>query len=78
MREDTNANPILLDALGLNRGYAFFNGNDLGLYWLMQGICQDQLILCNKLLRNKKFKDLFSYLYNQLIYILIILLSQKI
>ena len=40
-REDTNANPILLNAQGLLRGHAFINGNDLGLYWLIQGICQD-------------------------------------
>jgi hypothetical protein len=39
-REDLNANPILLDALGLNRGHAFINGNDLGLYWLIYGSCQ--------------------------------------
>ena len=38
-RDDTNAKPILLDAQGLNRGHAFINGNDLGLYWLIQGIC---------------------------------------
>ena len=39
IKEDTNANPILLDAQGLNRGHAFINGNDLGLYWLIQGVC---------------------------------------
>ncbi len=39
-REDLNANPVLLDALGLNRGHAFINGNDLGLYWLIYGSCQ--------------------------------------
>jgi hypothetical protein len=38
-RQDLNANPVLLDALGLNRGHAFVNGNDLGLYWLIQGSC---------------------------------------
>jgi hypothetical protein len=41
VKEDTNANPVLLDAHGLNRGHAFINGNDLGLYWLIQGICRD-------------------------------------
>ena len=41
IKEDTNANPILLDAQGLNRGHAFINGNDLGLYWLIQGICRE-------------------------------------
>lgn len=39
--ENITANPILLDAQGLNRGHAFINGNDLGLYWLIQGLCQD-------------------------------------
>jgi hypothetical protein len=46
VREDTNANPILLDAQGLNRGHAFINGNDLGLYWLIQGICQAKPCCC--------------------------------
>ncbi|CAF3955135.1 unnamed protein product, partial [Rotaria sp. Silwood1] len=41
IREDANANPILLDAQGLNRGHAFINGNDLRLYWLIQSICQN-------------------------------------
>ncbi len=41
VKEDTNANPVLLDAQGLTRGHAFINGNDLGLYWLIQGICGD-------------------------------------
>ncbi|CAF0812120.1 unnamed protein product [Adineta ricciae] len=36
-RKDLNANPVLLDALGLNRGHAFINGNDIGPYWLIQG-----------------------------------------
>ena len=45
-REDTNANPVLFDARGLNRGHAFINGNDLGLYWLIQGICQSSLPCC--------------------------------
>ena len=50
VREDTNANPVLLDAQGLNRGHAFINGNDLGLYWLIQGICQDiNHVVVNKL-----------------------------
>ncbi len=48
IKEDTNANPVLLDAQGLNRGHAFINGNDLGLYWLIQGICQDAQINCLK------------------------------
>ncbi|CAF0798310.1 unnamed protein product [Adineta ricciae] len=46
VREDTNANPVLLDAQGLNRGHAFINGNDLGLYWLIQGVCQDKTPCC--------------------------------
>ena len=46
VREDTNANPILLDAQGLNRGHAFINGNDIGLYWLIQGICQAKPCCC--------------------------------
>ncbi len=45
-REDINANPILLDAQGLNRGHAFINGNDLGLYWLIQGVCQAKPCCC--------------------------------
>ncbi len=47
-REDLNANPILLDALGLNRGHAFINGNDLGLYWLIEGSCQPSQINCGQ------------------------------
>ena len=23
----------------MNRGHAFINGNDIGLYWLIQGVC---------------------------------------
>ena len=46
IREDLNANPILLDARGLQRGHAFINGNDLGLYWLIQIICQDKTPCC--------------------------------
>jgi hypothetical protein len=56
VREDINANPVLLDAQGLNRGHAFVNGNDLGLYWLIQGVCkattpcccQQEQINCNQ------------------------------
>ena len=33
-----NANPVLLDAQGLNRGHAFINGNDIGLYWFIQKV----------------------------------------
>jgi len=46
VREDINANPILLDATGLNRGHAFVNGNDLGLYWLIQGLCGTRPCCC--------------------------------
>jgi hypothetical protein len=46
VREDTNSNPVLLDAQGLNRGHAFVNGNDLGLYWLIQGVCQTTTPCC--------------------------------
>ncbi len=46
VREDINANPVLLDAQGLNRGHAFINGNDLGLYWLIEGICRDAVPCC--------------------------------
>jgi hypothetical protein len=46
IKPDTNANPVLLDATGLNRGHAFINGNDLGLYWLIQGVCQDKTPCC--------------------------------
>jgi hypothetical protein len=48
IKEDTNANPVLLDAQGLNRGHAFINGNDLGLYWLIRGLCQDQPCCCQQ------------------------------
>jgi hypothetical protein len=46
VKEDTNANPVLFDAQGLNRGHAFINGNDIGLYWLIQGICGDNPPCC--------------------------------
>jgi hypothetical protein len=46
VKEDTNANPVLLDVQGLNRGHAFINGNDLGLYWLIQGFCHDKIPCC--------------------------------
>jgi hypothetical protein len=46
IREDTIANPILLDAQGLNRGRAFINGNDIGPYWLIQGICENKQPCC--------------------------------
>jgi hypothetical protein len=46
VKEDTNANPVLLDAQGLNRGHAFINGNDIGLYWLIQGVCSDNPPCC--------------------------------
>jgi hypothetical protein len=48
VREDTNANPVLLDAQGLNRGHAFINGNDLGIYWLIQGVCHDTICCCRQ------------------------------
>ena len=38
IKNDTNANPVLLDAQGLNRGHAFINGNDLG-YLLVNTRC---------------------------------------
>jgi len=46
INNDTNTNPILLDAQGLNRGHAFINGNDLGLYWLIQGQCPSTPACC--------------------------------
>jgi hypothetical protein len=48
VREDTNANPVLLDAQGLNRGHAFINGNDIGLYWLIQSVCQEKPGWCSQ------------------------------
>jgi hypothetical protein len=48
VKEDINANPILLDAQGLNRGHAFINGNDLGLYWLIEGVCHDTPCCCQQ------------------------------
>jgi hypothetical protein len=47
IREDTNANPVLLDADGLSRGHAYVNGNDLGLYWSIQGICGQRKLTCD-------------------------------
>ena len=41
-RQDINANPVLFDADGLSRGHVYVNGNDLGLYWLIQGVCYDR------------------------------------
>ena len=46
VKPDTNANPVLLDATGLNRGHAFINGNDLGLYWLIKNVCHDTPPCC--------------------------------
>ena len=46
VREDIVANPVLLNAQGLNRGHAFINGNDIGLYWLIEGICGDKAPCC--------------------------------
>lgn len=46
--EDTNANPILLDANGLSRGRGYVNGNDLGLYWTIQGVCYPKSSLCQQ------------------------------
>ena len=43
-----NANPVLLDARGLNRGHAFINGNDIGLYWLLEGVCHDSTCCCQQ------------------------------
>ena len=42
-QQDTNANPVLLDAQGLTRGHAFINGNDIGLYWLIQSVCDGNI-----------------------------------
>ena len=46
--QDIVANPVLLDAQGLNRGHAFINGHDIGLYWLIQGICSDTPCCCQQ------------------------------
>jgi beta-galactosidase len=48
VKEDTNANPVLLDAEGLNRGHPFINGNDLGLYWLIEGVCHESACCCQQ------------------------------
>ena len=47
-KKDINANPILFDAQGLNRGHAFINGNDIGLYWLIQGACRNATRWCQQ------------------------------
>jgi hypothetical protein len=39
IREDTNAQ-------GLKRGHAFINGNDLDLYRLIHGMCNEKLPCC--------------------------------
>jgi len=46
IKQDTNANPVLLDAQGLNRGHAFVNGYDIGLYWLIPGACHQTVPCC--------------------------------
>ena len=46
VREDTNANSVLLDAQGLKRSHAFINEDDIGLYWLIQGIGHDTTHCC--------------------------------
>ena len=46
VKEDINANPVLLDAQGLQRGHVFINGNDIGLYWLLEGACQSATPCC--------------------------------
>ena len=48
VREDINANPVLFDAQGLNRGHVFINGNNIGLYWLLQGICNGRPVWCTQ------------------------------
>ena len=48
VKQDFNVNPILLDAQGLNRGHAFINGHDIGLYWLIEGICQPYIKYCQQ------------------------------
>ncbi|CAF1338829.1 unnamed protein product [Adineta ricciae] len=42
MQQDTNINPILLAAQSLNREHAFINGNDIGIYWLIEAVCRSQ------------------------------------
>ena len=39
-RQDLNANPVLINALGLNRGHVYVNGYDLGMYWLILSDCK--------------------------------------
>jgi hypothetical protein len=46
VKDDLNANPILFDAQGLNRGHVFINGNDIGVYWLLEGVCNDSPPCC--------------------------------
>ncbi len=48
VKQDLNANPILIDTQGLNRGHIFINGNYIGLYWLIQGVCQNQPSYCQQ------------------------------
>jgi len=45
-KEDMSANPVLFDAQGLNRGHACVSGNDIGFYWLIQGICRATIPCC--------------------------------
>jgi beta-galactosidase len=46
VNQDLNANPVLLDAQGLNRGHAFINGHDIGVYWLIEGVCHNEPPCC--------------------------------
>jgi hypothetical protein len=45
-RQDLNANPVLFNGIGLNRGHVFVNGNDLGLYWLIQTYFEVSKLYC--------------------------------
>ena len=60
-KEDTNANPVLLDAQGLSRGHAFINGNDLGLYWLIQSLCHETTPCCCQQAQIKCFEPTQRY-----------------
>jgi hypothetical protein len=40
-----------LDSWGtslVSRGHVYINGNDLGLYWLIQGVCEEKTCYCHQ------------------------------
>ena len=61
VQQDTNANPVLVDAQGLTRGHIFINGNDIGLYWSIQSFCNEQTFCCCQQAHINCFKPIQRY-----------------